>query len=156
MHTTLYVDPGIRCTGASVFDGPLLVRAAMLRALDVPQAFSQARAFLHGASHVACTIELPQVYGAARQAGDQNDLVSLALIAGAWGALMQARGVEAAYVRPAAWKGQTPKDVMHKRMHAALDASERVALTAITGPPHLRHNAYDAVCMGLKQNGRLG
>ncbi len=165
---SLYIDPGIQCTGAALFHDGELVSAHMIRATDVAEAIRAAYLYRNLFSQFSpehsrdATIEIPQSYGAARQKGDQNDLLSLALVAGAWAGLAVSNGVAVRYLRPAEWKGQVPKEKMHARLlgdvktrqPGLLTAPERAVLANMPGPTGLKHNAYDAVCMGLVLQGR--
>lgn len=71
-------------------------------------------------------IEKPQVYGSGRVR--PNDLITLALIAGAWGEAFRRLGptsLEPEFICPREWKEQTPKDVSNARTFAAMTPSER-------------------------------
>lgn len=158
----LYVDPGIQCTGLALFQNDRLVEARAVPAANVQEAMSLASYHLEQLEITACTIEIPQVYGAGQQKGDQNDLISLALVAGAWAGICEDRyDVSARFVRPAEWKGQVPKAVMHARLWpsrtrpGALGEHEGQIVRALGLPKRDAHNVYDAVCMGLKFTGRM-
>lgn len=54
--------------------------------------------------------------------------------------------------RPEEWKGQIPKDVTHKRLETRLSPAERFRLDATLKAvaPSVRHNALDAVALGVE------
>jgi hypothetical protein len=97
----------------------------------------------------AVTVELPQVYDR-RNTGerkiDPNDLVELGALAGAWAAA--ARGVcpdaMIDLVRPAVWKGQTPKDVVERQLRDQLTHAE-ITIVERAAPASLLDNVWDAV-----------
>jgi hypothetical protein len=97
----------------------------------------------------AVTVELPQVYDR-RNTGerkiDPNDLVELGALAGAWAAAARQVCPEAVIdlVRPAVWKGQTPKDVVERQLRGQL-SPEETAIVKRTAPASLLDNVWDAV-----------
>jgi hypothetical protein len=177
--THLYIDPGVTgATGLALFrfEGGTrgrLIWASSVRAKSLQGAVDEVPREWRGVcGHAAwaaarlyperVTIELPQSYRAGAQPGDQNDLITLAVICGAWAGLAASHGVTAEYVKPAAWKGQLDKSIWHARMidpkqAHPLDPAERAVLAAAPGVKlkTVRHNIYDAVCMGLVLQGRI-
>lgn len=95
-------------------------------------------------------VELPRVYPRERAKADPNDLVTLAFRAGTKVGIWKAPDTRIHIVRPADWKGQTPKAVMNKRVLARLEVDEVVALGAEND-----HNVLDAIGIGLFHLGRL-
>ena len=93
-------------------------------------------------------VELPQVYGQRRT--DAGDLVDLAVLVGRIEEVL--RGSRVIEVRPAAWKGQTPKDVVGRRVEGALSSMEWGRLAPC--PASRRHNLLDAIGIGLWRLGR--
>lgn len=93
--------------------------------------------------------EIPQVYHG-RNRVDPADLIAVAAAAGRACALHTVR-----YVKPAAWKGQLPKNVQHARMWAALTPEETEIVRGVSCLQSLRHNVYDAVCLLLTTYGRM-
>jgi hypothetical protein len=95
-------------------------------------------------------IERPQVYVHSRAKGDPNDLITLALVAGAIAGGMRTSRTKLLVVeyRPAEWKGQVPKHVMEKRVKRSLaeHEHERVQLPSAGA---LAHNVWDAIGIGL-------
>jgi hypothetical protein len=58
-------------------------------------------------------IETPQIYGRGQQKGDQNHILGVGLMAGALCGRLQGTLVAAQE-----WKGDTPKNICHKRLRA--------------------------------------
>lgn len=90
------------------------------------------------------------------------DLIDLAIAAGRMCGAIHAT----TYITPESWKGQIPctctattvpaNCTHHRRMVRALTVAEMALVKAVQNcPPALLHNAYDAVTMGLKLEGRL-
>lgn len=144
----IYVDPGVHGSGVAYFETGALVSAE----------YRHAPLF----ARESCVCEIPQIYPHGAKAGrrvDPQDLIALAVAAGRMTGQVPTR-----YVLPAEWKGQVPKDVQHARMWKALSPAEQVILRAVvpcrtpkSARPSLSllHNVYDAVCLGLKMEGRL-
>jgi hypothetical protein len=97
-------------------------------------------------------IERPQVYRQRLQKGDPNDLVTLALMAGALVGHFIPQASIAEY-KPREWKGQVPKPVMQRRIESRLSQEE---LGRVSWPAKsYRHNVWDAIGIGLHHVGRL-
>lgn len=98
-------------------------------------------------------VEKPQVYVRRRSKGDPNDLIDLAVLAGA----ICAKAGRAVQVHPRDWKGTIPKArllsqyMVHRRNERDLGeagcAAYRIGLSTL--PNSLRHNIADAVGIGL-------
>lgn len=89
-------------------------------------------------------IEIPQVYTAAQQKGDQRDLINLAVVAGQCLEVCGSVGVLAgSLVTPAQWKGQLPKGVMQDRLRKEL--GEQVDAIEFPKATSLHHNVWDAI-----------
>lgn len=157
MSTLVTIDPGLRHCGLAVFrDGVL--RAAYLVRLGADDAQTAAARFALAtqvfslAGHPdRLVIELPRIYPAARQKGDQNDLIQLATVAGAVVGRVLARHVE--FIYPRTWKGTINADVMTERITERLTADESTRVEKC--PASLSHNVYDAIGIGLHVLGRL-
>lgn len=143
----LAVDPGVKGIGLSIWIDQTLVCAAY-QEVNTLHALSLGLRIL-GPDLIVC--EIPQVYVQRLQRGDPNDLVSLALVAGT----VLSCAPEAKAVKPATWKGQVPKDIHNRRTLAALTPDERALVEAVK-PAWKRHNAIDAVGLGLWHFGRRG
>lgn len=136
----LTIDPGLRNhLGWSYWWD----RRLILAGVDTPT-------FQYRVDHVL--MELPQVYPGLR-AKDPNDLISIATDAGLRiGRFRPEASVQ--FVKPRGWKGTIAKDVFTRRIvkvaasiGPARGVDLRAALAAV--PSELRHNAIDAVGLGL-------
>lgn len=152
------IDPGLHHCGVALFtpEGTLTHAELVKNPVDMPgclNAWPMAAAVASrvGGFVTEVVVEIPQVYPG-RQKGDPNDLIDLAAVVGGCVAVLGGRSY--AY-RPAQWKGQTPKDVTTARAKAKLSATEQGAIEQCQ--PHLMHNVWDAVALGLahlKKTGR--
>lgn len=159
------IDPGVHECGVAVWFGCELHRALLVREGApgqpswVPVVDAVADALLsYNVKEIV--IERPQVYERSRSKGDPNDLIALALVAGAVvGAVREYQAMSMCRIvgytpcrvieyRPADWKGQVPKDVMVRRIKRSLAKTEleRVELPKAKS---LAHNVWDAVGIGL-------
>jgi hypothetical protein len=100
-------------------------------------------------------LEWPRVYAtrirAGQSSGDPNDLLGLAAVDTAIVALLDAPSTSYC---PSEWKGTVEKSVMGARIIGRLSANEAALVMSIT-PASKRHNAVDAVGVGLFHLGRL-
>lgn len=90
-------------------------------------------------------IELPRIYPVRRWKGDANDLIRVAVTAGA---IAGALGAPVQFVEPRAWKGSRPKDVDNRYTLGLLSEAERATMDATS------HDVVDAVGLGLWALGR--
>ncbi|MCP3167706.1 hypothetical protein [Myxococcus qinghaiensis] len=165
------IDPGLRHCGVAVFD-LLSGERATLQAAGLPRnprppggelslvswdfmAFS-VREWLRpylGDAPYRLIIELPRVYAAAQQKGDQNDLIQLAGVVGMLGGCLPGvigrRGVY-----PRDWKGTVDADAFIERIKQRLDAVEHLRVE-LPSAASLHHNVWDAIGIGLHALGRL-
>lgn len=163
----LCLDPGITCSGVALFDGLVLRKAGLARApkTDAPyparaaQMARQVQAWrLLGATPTSLVdiivAEWPQVYqrgGPTKTKGDPNVItLPLAGVVSATCALFP--NADVITYRPHEWKGTLDGDDFTERILSRLTAEEEML---IEGIPSLRHNAIDAVGLGLKYLGRL-
>lgn len=169
MSTLLAVDPGIRGCGAALFDGSRLVAAAYVknpitsgnRANEAAAVGHAVALWVHETHYWRVidfvVVEWPQIYASRIRAGrtkeDPNDLLALAGVVSVVAAEV-GNDTDAASYAPAEWKGQVPKEVMCARIVARLDEAERAIVEAVL-PASKRHNAIDAVGLGLRHLGRL-
>lgn len=139
LHAAAVVErPGQSAPGVAAWD-------AMARAVRVWVATFLP---LHGGLR-AVVLETQRVYPAARQRGDPNDLLELMGVAGAMNFPPAPRYSYA----PREWKGQMPgDDFIRERIRPLLSDEEEAA---ISGASSVRHNAYDAVGLGMFHLGRL-
>lgn len=145
------IDPGARATGVALFSGGYLAKASLVRAEDVSSMIYDLHRNL--GTVLEMVIERPTVYSKTSK-GDPADLIQVALVAGS--AATRCAG-NARFVEPRTWKGQTPKDIHHGRIRAALVEIEKKALIRDCRdvPASLQHNVLDAVGLGLWHLGRL-
>lgn len=165
------IDPGLRHCGVAVFDVPTRERAT-LQAAGMPKNPERQSGEMSLASWASMAfavrewlrphlsdepfqlvIELPRVYAAAHQKGDQNDLIQLAGIVGTLGGALPGVASRRS-VYPRDWKGSVDADTFIERIKQRLDAAEhlRVELPATSA---LHHNVWDAIGIGLHALGRL-
>lgn len=159
---TLAFDPGLRCSGFAAFDADdRLIYAGLAvpnddRPRDIDGACQMAFEVQAVLDDEACidavaslVYEKPQIYENYGDSGvDTDDVVQLAYVNGALGALLDAP--ETVGLFPREWKGQVPKEVSHRRAKAALDDPELEVIDRLERyTKHLRHNALDAVALGL-------
>lgn len=161
---TIAIDPGIRNMGIACFHGRLLCSAALIRgeqntkvkgvALIAPMLSALQSWKCARLATDRIVVEIPRVYPAAQQKGDQNDLISLAVMAGAIVSMLAVPGTEILQYFPHEWKGTGDADVCTRRI---LQELERANETQYLGdcPQSLAHNMIDAVGIGLKSLGRF-
>lgn len=98
-------------------------------------------------------VEVPRIYPAAQQKGDQNDLIAVAGVAyacaGAFG-WIPFENVQQVY--PREWKGTIDADTTIARVKERLAAGDAVPDAC---PESLEHNVYDAIGIGLWSVGRF-
>lgn len=135
------IDPG-KVTGVAAFnsthDGALI--SATICTLD------QCREFIDAWNPGDCVIEVPHVYAGHLQKGDQNDLISLAVMVGRYAEIASSRGFSVRLVKPAEWKGQLPKDVCWQRVRETLTPHELENVAKV--PKSDAHNMHDAIGIG--------
>jgi hypothetical protein len=146
----LAVDPGLNA-GWALFRLGKLVDCGLYRGkhlAETVEAIQAASVF----DLEELVVERPQAYNALRSKADPNDLITLALVAGA---AMGAHGWHRLRTpSPAEWKGQTPKEIHQPRILAALEPAELAVLERVKAPASLQHNVRDAVGLGLWAHGR--
>lgn len=146
------VDPGTSVVCFATFEGGRLTLVSALRRESVEEMIGALRDLrTDGTGPGEVVVEVPQVYPSSRAKGNPNDLIRVALAAG--GAAVAVGGV-VRLVRPHEWKGSVPKEIHNRRTLAKLDREEVEAFEGVDLPPYLRHNALDAVGIGLWRLGR--
>ena len=144
----LAVDPGTHVSGWANFVDARLVACGCWRAGGLYEMLSKilmAREKFSLSFNERTVVERPQVYNQRKWKGDPNDLVGVALVAGAVAALFP----PADFVLPHAWKGSAPKDVVEKRVRKTLAPDE---LQLVAGAK--KSDVWDAVGVGLWALGR--
>ena len=147
MNSILAIDPGTRTTGYAIFDNSLLAACGCWTADGLYEMLAEimlasVRMTLPHEilPELKTVVERPQVYGQRKWKGDPNDLIGVALVAGAAAVLFPA----ANFVLPHAWKQSAPKDVIQKRVREALSAAELKLVAEAK-----KHDIWDAVGLGL-------
>jgi hypothetical protein len=143
-----YFDPGGPCAGWAQFEGTNLFAAGLSRTKEKT---TKARAKVHQAyleslgAYEFRVLSESMAFRQGRNKGNPQDLMDVNLIAG---------HVGTDWVLPHEWKGMTPKEIHQPKILACLTPEERAIVDAIK-PPSLRHNAIDAIGIGLWDVGRL-
>ena len=142
------IDPGAHEVGWAVFEGGELEAAGLIECPSLPW-LSQA---LYRLFQLQCpseaVVEIPQVYPQRSWKGDPNDLIDVAVVAGAAVAALSFHTAPE-LVRPHAWKGNRPKAVDNRLTKSLLNRKERALLSKCGAPARLMHNVVDAVGIGL-------
>ena len=148
MNRLLAVDPGTNVTGWAVFRDARLVECGCWRADGLYEMLSKLLLVRENEkfSSKRTIIERPQVYAQRKWRGDPNDLIGVALVAGAVAALFP----PVDFVLPHTWKGSAPKDVVSARTRAALTPDELKLVAGVK-----KHDVWDAVGLGLWSLNRL-
>jgi hypothetical protein len=146
----LAIDPGLRATGYAYFRNGTLARCGLKRCklterAEIAAAIGRDFAVEFLRPLDVLLVEVPQVYQPRFLKGDPNDLVSLALVAGA---ALQLPAKARRAVSPHQWKGNVPKEITRSRVLFALSDIERDLVLDADVPESLRHNIFDAVGIG--------
>ncbi len=147
------IDPGVHTVWWAYFEkiddrGFLFTKAGSFEHVS----FWSTRARVQMLRLDLVAVEMPQVY-AGKAKGDNNDLIDLALVAGACAA-----GVEDALVpTPRKWKGTMKKDAHNAKTLRALSRGEDALLQTILAgyAKGLHHNIIDAVGLAAWRCGRI-
>ncbi len=160
---TLAIDPSLSCSGWALFgDGTLLdcgivptttreTYHARIRALSA-ELYNRVSALRNRINDVV--IEWPVVYEGAARKGRPEDLMWLAAVAGAALAVVTPEA-RLTLVTPSEWKGQVEKKIHNDRVLKRLAKNELDTLDNRVNITLLRHNAIDAIGIGLKFLGRM-
>lgn len=147
------VDPGLRACGVAAFADQRLLWAGYVKNPDEARWRSMVHAVDRAvserclASPSDLAIEIPQIYVQSRWKGDQNDIVMLAGLVGAFVYFFGGRGGSKIY-RPAEWKGQVTKEITELRVKKRL-FTEELAKVVLPPAKSLMHNVWDAIGLGL-------
>lgn len=154
----LAVDPGVRACGVALFEDEQLVAADWVRTKEeaLPKAADAlATAVGRWAQRAGSgfpdyvVIERPKVYENREHEVDKDDLISLAIVAGAVWEGLAGFARDGEFVLPREWKGQVPKDVHNARVMKHLEPEERAIVHRVKCTPKQIHNVIDAVGLGL-------
>jgi hypothetical protein len=166
MKQIVAVDPGLNACGLAIFDGDTgrLAHAELVENKehgDLPSRWYGAARAVSDALFEddrrdrfsrTLLVEMPRVYPAARQKGDQNDLMNLVGVVASLASLIPAEGRRLIY--PRSWKGTLDADDMIERIKGRLTAVEHRAVK-LPSAAGLQHNVWDAIGIGLHALGRL-
>lgn len=142
------IDPG-KNLGWAVFEDGRLIETGLLEDCTLMGVVRTLSAVCAGHRPSLAVIEIPQVYQQRLLKGDPNDLVDVAVIAGAAAAVITPFA-EPQLVRPHVWKGNRPKAIDNRHTLSVLSADEKSKIPLGAK----RHNVLDAVGMGLWKLGR--
>lgn len=157
----LSIDPSIRACGIAVFDKSKLVHANVLRTMAVVNPVISIEEIADkvltsweqtmGVSYApeVLIVELPQIYSGKQAKGDPNDLIPSAILAGVLWEKLKPKAIM--LPQPKQWKGQLTKEVTTNRVMEKLTDREltNVSDDLMRVPSNLRHNAYDAIALGI-------
>lgn len=146
-------DPGKHHVGEAWFQDGELIACSLLRETDKGEGILEDLPTTIDADEAM--IEIPQVYQQRSWKGDPNDLIQIALVAGALAHAVAPFGF-VSFVRPHAWKGNAKKEAIEGWIRARLSPAESAVLAACDVPASLKHNVIDAVGIGMWALGRLG
>lgn len=166
----LAIDPGFsakNATGMALFHPTLrmLVAAGVARRradLDdlaaqhavAVEAVSWAKSHLpHDGALTHLVSEWPQVYPDERRKDPNTSLLPLCGIVGHVSGMLNPYLSRKVYT-PREWKGTVDPDAFIERIYIRLDSRERAIVDSVM-PASLRHNAVEAVGIGLRFLGRL-
>lgn len=142
------LDPGVKAAGVAIYEDNELSRAFLASGSGWQDTAQTAwELILDGypfglrGLNPELAIEIPQVYE--KRKTDPNDLISLALMAGAFAG----RAVEVTTYLPRIWKGQVPKHIMTRRIKKKL-SPEEMTRVELPSARSLQHNVWDAVGIG--------
>ncbi len=147
MKTLLAIDPGVRRSGWARYESGFLTACGHDDNNLIP--FYDRKSAIGSLNFV---IEMPQVYGGRSAKGDTNDLLELAYQVGRFVEMADGLSMGIKRVRPAEWKGQTPKEVTTRRARLILTADEMRIIPKLA--KSRAHNMWDAIAMGLWAVGR--
>lgn len=141
MTLLMTVDPGKHACAFSVWNGLFFLEAPFIE--GPRQRFAS---YVQRWNPDVLVVEVPLHYPMGGKNTDPNDLVQVALSAGA--CIGTAQGVVVT-VFPSQWKGQLPKEVHHRRVRSDRRYTERMAEEVAKVLSGLQHNVLDAIAMGL-------
>ncbi len=150
--TLVSIDPGKHMFGWAAFEDGHLYRCGLVKGDDfqeMMQTFDIRSVAMSVPTQIV--VEVPQVYQQRMWKGDPNDLIDVAIVAGAVAARFRC---ETIFIRPRKWKGTRPKKVCNKLTLDTLDPNEMGVYQWIDVLASLRHNVLDAIGIGLWRLGR--
>jgi len=116
----LGIDPGLRCCGLALYNSGIIstksIRSSMGNSLSNRVSYITSESVAFAKSVDLLILEHMRVYP--MQKGDPNDLIDISILVGSLMATIQHKECILASARQ--WKGQTPKNVSHKRIESRL------------------------------------
>ena len=146
MGRIIAIDPGA-CNGYALFFSGALVFAGVFKGEDIEELPTHCfLSFSGGLVYDTVVIEIPVIYPQDSKT-DPNNLITLALRAGSIAGRFRHANRKVEYVKPGTWKGQTPKDINHRRTMGKLTDEEKECMPKL--PKTKAHNMLDAIGIGL-------
>jgi len=149
-YSVLYaVDPSTVATGIAIFTYAELLDVVLLQSNGgVVDMIREIQRFFgsHGVNvqrSYACVVETPVAYPFGGRGADPNDLIQVAVVAGA----VRAHFSTSTAVTPRQWNGGVPKKITAKRIRALLTPKQIAMVEAV--PYGVRHNVWDAIGIGM-------
>lgn len=139
----IVIDPSVRACGWAVFRGNDLDSAGVVQATD-PPGLADRLSLIISVSHHMCLIERPRIYP--HSPVPPNDIVTLGIAVGVATALARLRGLRVQYTYPT----MLNKEVTEHRVRKKLDPDQLLENV----PKSLRHNAIDAIHLGMIEVGK--
>jgi len=147
MTRVLCIDPG-KDSGWALFQDGLLVVCGLLKVTAEDATQYKALADRVPVLDV-CIVERPVIYPGRKQIASSNNIITLALTAGAAMGHLGLRARRKIYVEPRAWKGQQPKAASNIKTINLLFAAERKIVGESGVPETMLNNTLDAIGIGL-------
>lgn len=138
IQSRVFVDPGKHACGVSHWINDTFRGAWLVEGSRYDMAM-----FTVSLEPDLLVCEIPVSYNIAKQIGDQNDLIQVAISAGA----VLATSGKVQTVTPGEWKGQVPKKIHHQRLWPRLTPDMLRSIHAVK--ENVRHNVIDAVALGM-------
>ncbi|NIQ90988.1 MAG: hypothetical protein GWM98_04570 [Nitrospinaceae bacterium] len=150
--TVAAIDPG-SSSGVALFDQEGLWDVFLLKG-DAPEQSQELHRYLReelaaGGWFSCAVVEIPQIYDRRKWKGDPNDLIKVAVTAGALAGTFFRRTGSIEFVKPATWKGSRPKEIDNEFTLSLLTPDELLRFERAKAPKSKRHNLIDAIGIGL-------
>jgi len=146
------IDPG-KTIGWATFYDDRFIGADVIDAERLHTASHMLHNLVKAAHPDLAIIEKPQVYPQRNWKGDPNDLINVAIIAGAAAAILM-QTADIAFVKPHEWKGNRPKKIDNEYTLGKMTTAERELLERCNIPKGKLEHVLDAIGIALWQIGR--
>ena len=150
MNSLISIDPGKHSIAWAYFSNAVLVDCGLIQSKNLVVLATKVDVQIIEYRNITpdlVVVEKPQAYQQKHWKGDPNDLIDLALAAGAATHALGCCEIE--FVLPRTWKGQTPKKISNARTLKNLTDIERQVFKRMDVIPSLRHNVIDAIGIGM-------